>query len=200
MPADGFGDEEMCTSGKMGSSDDERHPGIPCVFPFTYKGVKYEDSCANVPPPGATTPVADGWGWCATDEDFDKGTVKWGSCQYCSDVEGGFQEELLDMEYEEYEDLQRGINEYETDLPTFIVRAEGPASRFFKGLVVLCAVALIIRALQKFVEFARSRTASYRRLAPDADLDLPAFSTNGSFGSGTATAIGPSKGSKVSIA
>lgn len=75
----GYSNLPFCTNGVEGSPD-ELVPGIPCVFPFTYKGVYYDgSSCVK------DNRVSGGWGWCPTTENYER-DGKWGSCQYCVDV------------------------------------------------------------------------------------------------------------------
>ena len=68
-----------CTNGREGSAGDLQ-PGIPCIFPFTFRGVVYDGlTCVK------DDRVGGSWGWCPITENYARDQA-WGSCQYCHDV------------------------------------------------------------------------------------------------------------------
>jgi len=145
VPADGFAGLEWCTNGVDGSSNDEKVPGLSCVWPLTVDDKTYD---------GVTQCVRDGsargsgWGWCAVSSDD---ASKWGSCQYCSDV---LDQAPLEGDEDDFYSSAGGDGS-EQD--------EGAFVRFVRGLVVLLVtVGLTLGAMRAWKRYTEGRPGEIR--------------------------------------
>jgi hypothetical protein len=143
VPEEGFDDYATCTNGNSGSSAEERVPGLLCVFPFTYKGVKY-DSCV---PDTETISTGGNWGWCPVTDSYET-DGKWGSCQYCVDVRPD-EFYALDGDDESYDvgggghRKKKNRDKKTSTSATTTTTTNGAALRFVQGVAFLSLVAVL---------------------------------------------------------
>ena len=64
-----------CASGIDGTAP----TNTPCVFPFTYQGTSYVDTCRQ----SGTNGLYNGKGWCPTSSTYPTSGYLWGSCITC---------------------------------------------------------------------------------------------------------------------